>query len=98
MPAETHSHRGELSPDDVRSVVLERLAEVLNRDIDEVTPEARLREDFDADDFTLIDVFDAIEEELGERTVGFRLDDEELAELVTVRDLLDCVLARIEVS
>jgi acyl carrier protein len=95
MPAETHSHRGELSVDQVRAIVFERVAEVLERDLDDVVPEARLRDDLDADDFALIDVFDIIEEELGERTVGFRLDDDELAELVTVGELLDYVLARL---
>lgn len=95
MPAETHSRSGDLSSEDVSGVVLERLAEVLDRDLDDLTPDSRLREDLDADDFALIDAFEAIEEELGERTVGFHLDDEELADVVTVRDLLDCVIGRI---
>lgn len=94
-PAETHSHRGDLGDDEVRAIVVERLAEVLGRDLDDVTPDARLREDLDADDFALIDAFDLIEEELAERTVGFRLDDDELVELTTVGDLLDCVVGRL---
>jgi acyl carrier protein len=95
MPAETHSHRGALSPDDVRAVVVEQLSEVLGRDPDDLTPDARLRDDLDADDFALIDVFDAVERELGERMVGFRIEDDELAEIVTVQDAIDCVLARL---
>jgi acyl carrier protein len=98
MPAETHSHRGELDPSDVRALVVERLAEVLDRDPDDLRDELTLRDDLDADDFALIDAFDAIEDELGERTIGFRLDDDELADLTTVGDLVDTVLGRLGVS
>ncbi len=98
MPAETHSHRGELDADGVRAIVLDRLSELLGRDPDDLRGEARLREDLDADDFALIDVFDSIEDELGERTVGFRLDDDELAELATVDDIVDCVLGRLDLA
>ncbi len=96
MPAETHSRRGPYSPDEVHAIVIEQLAEVLGRDPDDLTPETRLRDDLDADDFALIDAFDAIEGELGERSVGFRLDDDELLEIVTVQDAVDCVLGRLE--
>ncbi len=95
MPAETHSHRGELGVDDVAALVVDRISELLAVEPDLVVGHARLREDLDADDFVLIDLFDAIEDEIGERTVGFRLDDEELAELVTVNDIVECVVARL---
>ena len=98
MPAETHSHSGDFAPDDVRAVVLDRLAELLGIDPDDLEPSARLREDLDADDFVMIDLFDAVEDELGERTIGFRLDDDELAELLTVGDVVDCVLGRFGVT
>jgi acyl carrier protein len=98
MPAETHSHRGEIGIDDVRAIVLDRLSELLGRDPDDLSGDARLREDLDADDFALIDLFDSIEDELGERTVGFRLDDDELAELVTVDDVVDCVVGRLDLA
>jgi hypothetical protein len=37
-----------------------------------------------------------VEIELGERTVGLSIDDDDLAELDTVRDLVECVFARVE--
>ena len=37
------------------------------------------------------DLFDVIEDELGERTVGFRLDDDDLVDLVTVADIIEYV-------
>jgi len=96
VPAETHSHRGRLERDEVARIVCEQLSEILDVDPDNVVLDARLREDLDVDDYALLDLVDAVEAELGERSIGLRIDDDELAELVTVRDAVDCVVARIE--
>jgi acyl carrier protein len=53
-------------------------------------------EDLDADSLALIELVEALEEELGERTVGFRIDDEDLEDLRTVRDAVDYVVAKLE--
>jgi len=96
MPAETHSHSAGVDRDEVARIVCERLAEILGVDDDVVVLDARLREDLDVDDYALIDLVEAVESELGERSVGLRVDDEDLVELVTVRDAVDCVCARLE--
>jgi len=93
MPAETHSHLGPLGDDDVARVVREQLAEILGVDPDVVTLDARLREDLDADDFAVLDLVEGVIAELGERTVGLTIDDDDLVELRTVRDAVECVLA-----
>jgi ribonuclease-3 len=95
MPAETHSRRSPVDRDEVARVVRERLAEILEIEEDAVVPPARLRDDLHADDFALIEWAETLEDELGERTVGFRLDDDDLVELDTVSDAIDCVLARL---
>ena len=95
MPAETHVERGPLGPDEVLALVRERLAEILEIDESRVTREARFAEDLDADSLALIELVEALEEELGERTVGFRVDDEDLADLVTIGDAVDYVVARL---
>ena len=41
---------------------------------------------------------EALEEELAERTVGFRIDDEDLEDLKTVRDAVDYVVGRLDRS
>ena len=92
MPAETHSHLGPLSGDDVEQVVRDQLVEILGVDPDAVTLDTRLREDLDADDFAVIDLVEGVIAELGERTVGFSIDDDDLVELRTVRDAVECVL------
>ena len=46
----------------------------------------------------LNELVEALEEELGERTVGFRIEDEDLEDLKTVRDAVDYVYARVNDS
>ena len=38
---------------------------------------------------------EGLEEEIGERTVGFRIEDEDLEDLKTVRDAVDYVVGRL---
>ena len=52
-------------------------------------------DDLDADSLALIELVEALEEELGERSVGFRIEDEDLADLKTVRDAVDYVMAKL---
>jgi acyl carrier protein len=95
MPAETHVATGPLGPDEVLTLVRERLAEILEIDEARVTREARFAEDLEADSLALIELVEALEEELGERTVGFTVDDEDLADLKTVGEAVDYVVARL---
>ena len=95
MPAETHSHLGPVGPDEVERVVREQLTEILGVDADAITLDTRLREDLDADDFAVIDLVEGVVGELGERMVGITIDDDDLVELRTVRDAVECVLARV---
>ena len=97
-PAETHSHRAPVDRDEVARIVCEQLAEILEREPDDVVLDARLREDLDVDDYALLDLVEAVEAELGERSIGLHIDDDDLAELVTVRDAVECVSARIEAA
>jgi acyl carrier protein len=96
MPAETHSHQPPLDRDAIARLVCEQLAEILDVDPDVVTLDARVREDLDADDFALIDLAEAVEAELGERSVGLTIADEDLVELRTVGDAVDCLVAQLQ--
>ncbi|MGH9026354.1 MAG: acyl carrier protein [Acidimicrobiia bacterium] len=95
MPAETHVAGGPIGPDEVLAIIRDRLAEILEIDEARVTREARFAEDLDADSLALIELVEGLEDELGERTVGFRVDDEDLADLATVGDAVDYVVARL---
>ena len=96
MPAETHVARGPLGPEEVLRVLRERLAEILEIDEDRITLDSNFTEELGADSLALIELVEALEEELGERTVGFSIDDEDLGDLHTVREAVDYVMARLE--
>ena len=95
MPAETHVARGPVDPDDVFRVVRAHLAEILSVDEDEITLDTDVVDDLHADELAVLDLVEAVEEEMGERTVGFAIDDDDLADLHTVRDYVDYVLDRL---
>ena len=98
MPAETHVEQTPMGPDEVLALIRERLAEILEIDESRVTRDARFAEDLDADSLALIELVEILEAELGERTVGFSVDDEDLAELHTVGEATDYVVARLGAS
>ena len=98
MPAETHVEQSPIGPDDVLRMIQERLAEILEIDESRVTLDASFTDDLDADSLALIELVEALEEELGERTVGFTIDDDDLAELRTVRDAVDYVVHRLDAA
>lgn len=95
MPAETHVARGPIGPDEVFRIIRERLAEILEVDESTIALDASFADDLDADSLALIELVEALEEELGERTVGFTIDDDDLIDLRTVGDAVDYVVARL---
>ena len=53
-------------------MIRERLAEILEIDEDRITLDSDFADDLDADSLALIELVEALEEELGERTVGLQ--------------------------
>lgn len=96
MPAETHVERAPIGPDDVFALVRDRLTELLDVDEAQVTLDADLERDLGADGLAVIELVETLEDELAERTVGFAVDDDDLAELRTVRDVVDLVVAGLD--
>jgi acyl carrier protein len=95
MPAETHVGGAPIGPDEVLTIIRDRLAEILEIDEARITRDSRFGDDLDADSLALIELVEGLEDELGERTVGFQIDDEDLADLATVGDAVDYVVARL---
>jgi acyl carrier protein len=79
----------------VFELIRDRLADILEVDPSTIHEGDSFVDDLDADSLALIELVEAIEEELGERTVGFRIEDEDLEDLKTVRDAVDYVVARL---
>ncbi len=82
----------------VFALIRDRLADILEIDPARITEASSLADDLDADSLALIELVEALEEELGERTVGFHIDDEDLEDLKTVRDAVDYVVAKLEAT
>jgi len=95
MPAETHSTHEPITADEVFGLIRTNLADLLEIDEAQVTLDARFADDLKADSLALIELVEALEEDLGERTVGFSVDDEDLGDLATVRDAVDYVVLRL---
>ena len=81
--------------DEVFRIIRERLADILEIDESRITMEASFTEDLSADSLALIELVEAIEQELEDRAEGFRIEDEDLADLRTVRDAVDYVVERV---
>ena len=95
MPAETHVERGPMDRQQVFELIRDRLADILEIDPSAITEGASFNDDLEADSLALIELVEALEEELSERSVGFRIDDEDLEDLKTVRDAVDYVVGRL---
>ena len=81
--------------DEVLTLIRDRLADILEIEPDTIKEGDSFVDDLDADSLALIELVEALEEEIGERTVGFRIEDEDLEDLKTVRDAVDYVVARL---
>ncbi len=96
MAPETDLERGPMGRQAVLDLVRDRLADILEIEPSAISEGASFSDDLDADSLALIELVEALEEELGERNAGFRIDDEDLEDLKTVRDAVDYVVARVD--
>jgi acyl carrier protein len=96
MPAETHVNHSPISRQEVFEIVRDRLADILEIEPGTIAEGQSFADDLDADSLALIELVEALEEELSERTVGFRIDDEDLEDLKSVRDAVDYVYDRVK--
>jgi acyl carrier protein len=95
VPAETHVEQPPMDRQQVFELIRDRLADILEIEAGTITEGQSFADDLEADSLALIELVEAIEEEVGERTVGFRIEDEDLEDIKTVRDAVDYVVARL---
>jgi acyl carrier protein len=96
VPAETHVERSPLDRQAVLDLIRGCLGDILEISPETISEGASFGDDLGADSLALIELVEALEEELSERTVGFRIDDEDLEDLKTVRDAVDYVVAKLQ--
>ena len=94
MPAETHMEQSPMTRQEVLDLVRDRLADILEIEPSQINEGDSFADDLDADSLALIELVEALEEELADRTVGFRIDDEDLQDLKAVRDAVDYVYSK----
>ncbi len=95
MPAETHVSQGPMDRAGVLALIRDRLGDILEIEPARINEGDSFRDDLQADSLALIELVEALEEELSERASGFRIDDEDLEDLKTVRDAVDYVVSRL---
>lgn len=84
-----------LTKDEVLEIIRSSLADILEREPSEISPGHAFIEDLGADSLALIELVESLEEELKDRKFDFRVEDEDLPGLRTVRDAVDYVCARL---
>jgi acyl carrier protein len=87
-----------LERDEIFEIVRDRLADILEIEPTAITEGQSFVDDLDADSLALIELVEALEEQLSDRIADFRIDDEDLEDLKTVRDSIDYVLERATAS
>lgn len=79
----------------VVNLVKDRLADILEIEPSSIAESASFVDDLDADSLALIELVEALEEEVSQHKAGFHIDDEDLEDLKTVRDAVEYVMAKL---
>jgi acyl carrier protein len=83
-----------ITRDEILEIVRDRLADILEIDPSAIGEGQSFVDDLEADSLALIELVEALEEALSNRIANFRIDDEDLEDLKTVRDAVDYVHER----
>jgi acyl carrier protein len=98
VPDETPAQQSPIERDEIFSIVRDRLSDILEIEPDGISEGQSFVDGLDADSLALIELVEALEESLGARIPGFRIEDEDLEDLKTVRDAVDYVHERATAS
>ena len=81
----------------ILGLVREQLAEILEKSPDEIAEDIPFT-DLGADSLALIELVEALEENLATYSAGFHIDDEDLEGLRSVRDAVNYVALKLQVA
>ncbi len=96
--SDTYLEGGPRNRQEVFQLIRDRLADILEIEPGEIAEGSSFSEDLDADSLALIELIESLEQEIGRSHPGFRIDDEDLEDLRTVRDAVDYISAKLEIS
>ena len=83
-----------LTRDDILTIIRDNLSDILEVDASSVSEGQSFVDDLEADSLALIELVEALEEQLADRIADFRIEDDDLEDLKTVRDAVDYVAER----
>ncbi len=81
----------------ILAIVRDQLAEILEKSPDEIADDVPFT-DLGADSLALIELIEALEEALSKYSAGFHIDDEDLEGLLSVRDAVNYVADKLQVT
>ena len=81
----------------ILGIVRDQLTEILEKSPEEI-PEDVAFTDLGADSLALIELVEALEESLAKYSAGFHIDDEDLEGLLSVRDAVNYVADKLQVT
>ena len=81
----------------VFEIIRNHLADILEIEPAGISETSSFTDDLNADSLALIELVEAIEEEFSSQENSFRIDDEDLEELKTVRDAVDYVVEKLNI-
>ncbi len=87
-----------MNREQVLELVRLQLADILEISPDSISESSSFSVDLNADSLALIELVESLEEELRSQVADFRIDDEDLEDLRTVRDAVDYVTAKLEAA
>lgn len=88
----------QFTSEELFDLIQNRMAEILEIEKNQIQPSSSFSEDLGADSLALIEMVDALESYVRERSPGFFVDDEALEQIKTISDAIDFVLAKVEES
>ena len=95
MPAETNKSDGPLERSDVLALIQEHLSSILEIEPNLIKEGDSFSDDLEADSLALIELVELLEEDLSQRIENFRIEDEDMEDLRTVRDAVDYINTRL---
>jgi acyl carrier protein len=90
-------HPTSLDKATILGIVRDQLAEILEKGPDEIKEDVPFT-DLGADSLALIELVEALEEALSKYSAGFHIDDEDLEGLLSVRDAVNYVADKLQVT
>ncbi len=87
-----------MNRNEVFEIIRNHLADILEIDPERINETSSFTDDLNADSLALIELVEAIEEEFSSQGNAFRIEDEDLEELKTVRDSIDYVVEKLSIE